>query len=429
MRNKNISGICRGLRPRGWIALLAAMSGAGVHAQALEGDLPAIYGPIGTPESATASLSNGETAQSTTDCYSTFTAPMGFSWTGGPAVARSSISGCTFTATSDAPWLQITSTAGQPYVVYQVAQNTDASPRAAHLSINNDIDGSRFTLTITQYGSGAALHSRDYDYLSDGEDDLVVWRPGNGTWYVAATAKSPAVERQWGLPGDIPVLGDYDGDGHADFTVWRPSNGGWYTVPSTRPDRPVVRQWGLSGDIPVPGDYDGDGKTDFAVFRPSNQTWYVIDSLTGAQTAQSFGLSGDVPMPADYDGDGKVDIGVWRPSNGTWYFLGSRDGTLHTQQMGLPGDIPVPTTYLSAGFFCVWRPTTGNWYLASTGEPTEGPYQLGLSGDIPMFLRNGAVVWRPSTGAWYIGSPSPFAAWGLSGDVIPGAPQMKYLAR
>lgn len=427
MRTKNTNGgvrcgfrLCR-------MALLAGMGASGVHAQTLESELPAIYGPIGTPESVAATLSGGETAQIAADCYSTFAGPTQFTWAGTDNLLTStstsvtagpSVSGCAFAATSDAGWLHVTSPAGSATVTYSVETNYQPSPRRAHLSIN--VDGGGYMLTITQYGAGAAWHSRNF---TGAGDDLVVWRPSNGTWYLPETSTTWAIQKQWGLPGDAPVLGDYDGDGRADFTVWRPSNGSWYVVPSTLSDSPVMRQWGLPGDIPVPADYDGDGKTDFAVFRPSNQTWYVIGSLTGTAASQPFGLSGDIPVPADYDGDGKVDIGVWRPATGMWYFLGSRDGAVHSQQLGLPGDIPVPSTYYDVGVFCIWRPSTGNWYTAVAGTPPDyEPIQLGLSGDIPMILRESLSVWRPSTGAWYLGRHSPSASWGLNGDVIPGAP-------
>ena len=54
-------------------------------------------------------------------------------------------------------------------------------------------------------------------------DDLVTWRPGNGTWYTlaASTNYSPAAAtaKQWGnlAAGDVPMMGDIDGDGIHDL--------------------------------------------------------------------------------------------------------------------------------------------------------------------------------------------------------------------
>ena len=57
-----------------------------------------------------------------------------------------------------------------------------------------------------------------------------------------------------GASGDVAVPGDYDGDAKDEITVYRPSTGQWFVR-----DDGLVTTWGVECDVPVPAYYDGDG--------------------------------------------------------------------------------------------------------------------------------------------------------------------------
>ena len=216
-----------------------------------------------------------------------------------------------------------------------------------------------------QWGN-SALGDKPFvgDIDGDGKGDLIVWRPGSGTWFylLSSTGYSYAAQgqRQWGNSalGDRPIIADIDGDGLVDFTVWRASTGTWFWLKSTanydvNQQRQV--QWGNNalGDIPMVADLDGDGASDIVIWRPSDSTFYWLTSLSGFNQAapgvRAWGSSAqnDVPMLGDIDGDGAAELIVWRPATGTWFWLTASGGYSYAgqQQMqwgsGAQNDIPM----------------------------------------------------------------------------------------
>ncbi len=278
---------------------------------------------------------------------------------------------------------------------------------------------------------GEAARGAQSDYLGQGRAGYTVWRPSTGVWFSVDTSGSVTgpdlLSTQFGLPTDIPVLGDFDGDGTSDFAVFRPSTGVWFIRRSS--DQLVEdKTWGASTDVPIAGDFDGDGKTDLAVYRPSTGYWYIVRSSDGAVVATQFGASTDVPVVGDFDGDGKSDFAVYRPSTGFWYIMQSSTNTVVAKQWGASTDLPATGDYDGDGKtdIAVYRPSTGYWYIVQSSDGQVVAKQWGQSGDVPVprdydgDYKTDLAVWRPSTGYWYVIESSTGQTmaeqWGASTD-------------
>ena len=233
-------------------------------------------------------------------------------------------------------------------------------------------------------GAGDKLVSGDYD--GDGKTDAAVFRNvnGNGVWTIVRSSDGGVTETQFGFASDTPIRGDFDGDGRNDLAIYRSSTGSWYIQRSNNAGFIGV-QFGASEDIPVSGDFDGDGIADIAVFRPSNGGWYYLRSSDGGFRGSQFGQSGDVPLSGDFDGDGKADISVFRPSVGVWYILRSSDATYDFRQFGFGTDIPVAGNYDGDNKtdIAVFRPSNGIWYIWKSVDNTFDYQRFGQAGDIP----------------------------------------------
>jgi hypothetical protein len=183
--------------------------------------------------------------------------------------------------------------------------------------------------------------------------------------------------RQFGLAGDYPVAGDWDGTGVIRLGVFRcPAPGAgvctWYLDQNNNGvwdgtfGGDISFQFGLPGDIPVVGDWTGTGVSKVGVMRcpavgqPGVCTWYLdsqnLRAPNGNFLVSSYGLPGDLPAIGNWAGLGGAkpvdNIGVFR--NGQWILNSSGSGFWTPTDLqyfyGAAGDVPV----------------TGNWNGAST---------------------------------------------------------------
>lgn len=205
------------------------------------------------------------------------------------------------------------------------------------------------------------------DFDADGTTDLALYYPRSGTWIVRNSKTQAQWSMQWGWSDAQPVPADYNGNGADCVAVFYPNDGSWLI--SFSPSESKTVRLGYSGVVPVPGDYNGDGRVDAAVYIPDNGAWIAVDVLSGAVILnQNWGWSSARPVPFDYNGDGRTDLCVFDPQSGTWLcnFL---NGVTRSMNWGASGMLPVPGRYRSARSYFhnaqvgVYIPSSGTWAL------------------------------------------------------------------
>ena len=309
------------------------------------------------------------------------------------------------------------------------------------------------TVTVThnspnqnEVGNGKAVSfkvdSKDAysDFDGDGKSDMVVFRPNTAEWFVLPSASkftfSTYRSYQFGIKGDIPVVGDYDGDTIADLAVWRPKTGYWYMRLSSNDYQGYSAiKWGQNGDKPIVGDYDGDGKADLTVYRARYGKFYTLKSslaynskvatvitlgnknnapIVGRFTnvgqdefaivnnskvrfwsvkninnkmlfSLPWGYSTDLYFAADMDGDKLTDRVVARKEGGRWkWYVAYIAGGAAVIDFGNATDIPNCSRDFDGDDktdVATYSNATGMWNIRLSSTGKEVNHQFGLAGD------------------------------------------------
>ncbi|MDH3605413.1 MAG: CHRD domain-containing protein [Acidimicrobiia bacterium] len=212
----------------------------------------------------------------------------------------------------------------------------------------------------------------------------------------------------FGIPGDVPFLGDWDGDGLDTPGLYRPSEGFAYII--NRRETDIADQsWfmGDPGDIPIVGDWDGDGTDTFSVYRPSEGKVYIsnVNETAFASREYYFGVPQDKPFAIDFNGDGTDDIGLHRESTGLVYMTdattaGQPDGVAAETDLEFFWGIPNDAVF------------AGDW----NGTGTDSP------GLVRPSMSRAYLRFENTLGFADEDWPTEFGDWAPVVGQIPGAP-------
>ena len=117
----------------------------------------------------------------------------------------------------------------------------------------------------------------------------------------------------FGIPGDVPVVGDWNGNGITKIGIFDPVRGLWELDlngngkwDGCRVDK-CLGPFGQPGDLPVAGDWNATGTANIGVFRPSTGEWLLDlngngkwDGCNVDKCLTGFGQAGDLPVVGNW---------------------------------------------------------------------------------------------------------------------------------
>lgn len=240
-------------------------------------------------------------------------------------------------------------------------------PSATDFLLRNTNTTGNADITVNFSSAGDLPIAGDWD--GDGDDEVGVFRPSTGQFILRKSNSSfcifpicATITLNFGQFGDLPVVGDWNGDGIDTVGVYRVINGSgnWFlsNSPNVSGTTPVVDVpvfvFGLPSQLPVVGDWNGDGLDTVGVFQGLGQ-FAITNQLLNFDPNEAFffilqGADG-LPVTGDWNDDGIDTVGIFddgavflRNTNST----GPADLTFGFGQAGdqpLSGDwngLPIP---------------------------------------------------------------------------------------
>jgi hypothetical protein len=271
--------------------------------------------------------------------------------------------------------------AGQAYV-FESPDWFETATLDGELLFGGDvaIDGEGLAIATQGVPSGSVDVYRRSEALLPPPVPVGLFDPITGVWSIGDTTGEVSTFF-YGIPEDIPLVGDWDCDGDDTVGMFRPSNGYVY-LRNTNDFGPadITFWYGIGGDVPFVGDWDGDGCDTLAVYR--NGRVYLRNSLdTGpADLTFFYGLPSDTPFGGDWDNDGSDSVGLYRESTGFVFLRNSLSaGLAHVDfYFGAPGDRVIASDWDGDGTdtVSIYRPGEARFYISNVNATTFAEFDF-----------------------------------------------------
>ena len=216
------------------------------------------------------------------------------------------------------------------------------------------------------------------------------------TWELRNTATTGGADLtfDFGIEGDVPVVGDFSNSGVRTVGAVRGVRHGvagtsqlvWYLRQVEGPGDPdLVIRYGRPGDIPIVGDWNGNGVHTIGVVRGNRWLLRNSNSAGPADLEFTFGEVGDIPVVGDWNGNGSSGIGMVRGDR--WLLSNSAAGGApdHDFTFGGGPGYPVTGDWSGSGSTHIGWFNAGFWQTRNSlsSGPADSSFTFGNGTGVP----------------------------------------------
>ena len=237
-----------------------------------------------------------------------------------------------------------------------------------------------------------------------------LFNSGTGEWHLRGQ-DGTITSFYYGIPGDIPLLGDWDCDGFDTVGVYRPSDGSAHLRNSNVFGFAEIEFFfGIPADMPIAGDWNANGCDSMGVYR-DGRVLLGNNLATGpADIELEYGSQGGTPFTGDFDqavscfsAACDAEIGMYHETTGRVQVRGNLStgiaggfGGSVEFFYGIPGDQVITGDWNQDGFdsIGIWRHSDATFHLSNTNGTVFADYSF-------PFPASSDAGWVPVAGNLY----------------------------